>query len=400
MEILKQTLESENNKFCKLKELENLYQNLKEKDLWYYYNYYGTGKRSVEVYLGRRKYVLFSTNNYLDLARNKNVINAVIKTVRNCGVGSGASFAVSGGSEYQKKLQNNLSDFYGYEDGLILSSGYMANSAIVTTLIEENIRVFCDKFVHTSFRNALKLHRIEPIRFEHDDIRDLEFKMEESRKNDKKGKYIIITESLFSQHGTIAKIDQISKLAKKYGATLIVDDAHGLGTIGRKGYGILNHYNLNANDVTVITGAMNKSLGSIGGFILSSRDIIEQVKMKAHELIFTSSLPAITLVAADVALSEIKRNQKHFIRLKNNIIYFRKIAKYKDIILPKDITPIIPIVVGSVEKACQLSKRLKDSGIIALPIIPPAVPQDSSCIRIQITAAHKKNDIDKIVALL
>lgn len=388
------------SKFDRVEKNLQTYKKLKNDNLWLYYSYYEPGERQVEVFLDGKKFLLFSTNNYLGLARNKNVIKAAIDAAQRCGVGTGASMAVSGGTIYHKKLEEALANFYNAEDCVILSSGFMANSAIITTFAADGLKVFCDKYLHVSFINSLKLHEIEPIRFEHDDVNDLEQKMQLECSTNPNAKSIIITESVFSQHGEIAKVNKISTIAKKYNATLIVDDAHGLGTIGDNGYGILEHYNLSLNDIPVITGAMNKSLGSQGGYIVSSRQITEMVRMKAYELIFTSSLPAMSMAAAHAALLEIKSDRNLFRRLRENIIYARECLQTMGAVLTNTLTPIIPIIVGSEKKASFISKMLKDNGIVVIAIIPPAVPEDKSRLRIQITSEHTKDDIDRLIFLL
>ncbi|MFA4887980.1 MAG: aminotransferase class I/II-fold pyridoxal phosphate-dependent enzyme [Candidatus Omnitrophota bacterium] len=384
----------------KSKELIEQFSKLKKVNLWFYYGYFRPGKRAAEVYLDGKRYISFSTNNYLGLSKSPKVISAVIKAVKSYGVGTGASFAVTGGTLYHKMLQDALKDFYHYEDALLFSSGYMANGAVVTAFAEEGLKVFCDKYLHISFTRALKLHDIEPIEFEHNDVADLKQKIDSEFRQNPNAKSLIITESLFSQDGDIARIDLISQLAKQYKATLVVDDAHGLGTIGKHGYGILEYFNLSANDVPVLTGAMNKSLGSHGGYILSSRKIIELIKMKSYELVFTSSLPAMIMASACVSLNEIKTNLKLFKRLQSNIMYFRNALAKLDIPLPKEVTPIIPIIFGSAEETCRMSGLLRGKGIIAIPMIPPAVPRDASRIRFQITCGHTIADMNKVIQIL
>lgn len=189
----------------KMQELLLGYEALKEKDLWFYYDYFEGQTRSVDVCLGGRNYTSFSTNNYLGLSRSPKVIKAAIEAAKKYGIGSGASFAVTGGTVCQKKLQQALRDFYQYEDAIIFSSGYMANSAVITAFAADNIKVFCDKFLHVSFTRALKLYDIEPIRFEHNDIVDLNEKIKAVYRSNPDAKSLIITESLFSQGETSQK---------------------------------------------------------------------------------------------------------------------------------------------------------------------------------------------------
>ncbi len=384
----------------KMQELLGQYGELKEKNLWFYYDYFESQARSVEVCLAGKNYISFNTNNYLGLSKSPKVIKAAVKAARKYGIGSGASFAVTGGTICQKKLQQALVDFYRYEDAIVFSSGYMANSAVITAFAAENTKAFCDKLLHVSFIRGLKLYGIEPIRFEHNDIADLNEKIRAAYLTNPGGKSLIITESLFSQDGDIAKVDEISRIAKEYCATLIVDDAHGLGTIGQNGYGVLEHFNLDADDIPILTGAMNKSLGSHGGYVLSTTKNIEMIKMRAFELVFTSSLPAMIMAAAHCALGEIRNNKDMFRRLQDNVRYFRNIMGSLNLPLPKDTTPIFPLIFESAEKTCLVSKRLRDEGIIAMPIIPPAVANNASRIRFQVSSDHTHKDIDKLGAAL
>lgn len=388
------------SKFDKIEENVRQYNVLKDQDAWLYYQYYEPGPRQVECFLDKKRYLLFSTNNYLGLARNGAVIDAAVNAARRCGVGTGASMAVSGGTVYHKQLEKALKEFYNSEDCVILSSGFMSNSAVVTTFAREGLLVFCDKYLHISFINSLKLNGIEPIRYEHDDVNDLENKVKVASQERSTAGSLIITESVFSQHGEIAKIDKIAVIAKKYGSTLIVDDAHGLGTIGKNGYGVFDHYGLSMDDVPVVTGAMNKAIGSQGGYVVTSRSIAEKIRMKAYELIFTSSLPAMSMAAAAAALGVIRSQRGLYLKLKENIEYARRSLSGAGVRLPQSATPIIPIIIGDAGKAAFISKRLSEQGVIAIPIIPPAVPKNASRIRVQITAEHTKDDIDTLVRLM
>ncbi len=376
------------------------YDQLRDENLWLYYNDYEPGKRTVEVKQGDKKFILFSSNNYLGLSRSQKVIKEAIKAIKKYGVGTGASLAVTGGTAYHKALEENLAKFYGYEDAIVLSSGYMANKAVISGLADKNTVAFCDKFLHKSFFNAFKLNDVEFIRFKHNDSENLEARIIEEKNKRDIAKILIISESIFSQHGGIAKVDLLSRIADKYKAILIIDDAHGLGTIGENGKGILEYFKLTSSDVDIITGAMNKSLGSQGGYILASKRTIELIEEKASELIFTSSLPAVSMAAANVALSEIGKNKKLYSKLRENIAYCRKSFEEIGIEVPKDFTPIIPIVIGDEKVTCQISRDLKDAGIIAMPIIPPGVPIGASRIRVQITASHEKKDIDRLTQAL
>lgn len=384
----------------KITRLLEQYARLKKDNLWFYYDYYEPGSRAVEVYLKGKNYILFSTNNYLGLAKNPIIINAAIEVAKKYGIGTGASFAITGGTIYHKKLEEALKKFYNYEDGIVFSSGYMANSAVITALAEENMKVFCDKYIHISFSKALKMNNIENIKFEHNNVNDLYNKIRYEYSLNKTMKSLVITESLFSQQGDIAKVRCISQIAKEFKSTLIVDDAHGLGTIGKQGRGILEYSGLNSHSIPILTGAMNKSLGSNGGYILSTKKIANLIRMKAHELIFTSSLPAFSMAAALAALHEIETNKTLIKKLKNNILYFREGLRKLKLVMPEEITPIIPIIIGSTDKTCRLSSLLKKKGIIAIPIIPPAVPDDASRVRFQITTDHSYHDIDKLLSTL
>jgi len=388
------------SRFDKIDENVKKYVALKDQNLWFYYQYYEPASRQVECYLDGKKYLLFSTNNYLGLARNPKVIDAAINAAKKSGVGTGASMAVSGATIYHRDLEKELADFYKTEDCVILSSGFMANSAVITAFAKEKLKVFCDKYLHVSFINSLKFHGIDPIRYEHNDMDDLEGKIKAVIGDGSEIDSLIITESVFSQHGEVASIDKTVGVAKKYNSILIVDDAHGLGTIGKNGHGILDYYNLSSKDIPVITGAMNKALGSQGGYIVTTKRIAETIRMKAYELIFTSSLPAMSMAAACTALREIRYNPVLFRQLKENIEYARSGLAGIGVSLTRSITPIIPIIIGSEDRTSFISKKLSENGIVAIPIIPPAVPSGASRLRIQITAEHNKDDIDKLVNLL
>ncbi len=341
-------------------------------------------------------YLAFCSNDYLGLANHPRLKTAWQQGAEKYAVGSGASHLVTGHTNAHHALEKELATYTGRERALLFSTGYMANLGVVTALIGRHDAVFLDKLNHASLVDAALLSRAKIYRYPHNDTQTLALMLAKSSAQHK----LIITDGVFSMDGDIANLPIIVKLAKKYQAWVMVDDAHGLGVLGNTGRGTLEMYRLETEDVPILMGTFGKAFGVFGAFVAGSELLIETLIQSARSYIYTTALPpalAETVRASLIVADEETGRRK---RLHELIAYFRAAALREKIPLMESFTPIQPIILGKSEKALMVSKALYERGIIVTAIRPPTVPQKMARLRVTLSALHNENQIDKLIEAL
>lgn len=342
------------------------------------------------------EYINFSSNDYLGFANNKKLKEQMIDAVQQYGLGAGSSQLLVGHSLAHRQLETRLAEFLNREAALVFSTGYQANLAIASTLIDEDTIVLQDKLNHASLIDSALLSKGKLVRYKHNDIDHLKNLFEKYKNK----KLILMTDGVFSMDGDYAPLIEIADLCKTYNAILIVDDAHGIGVLGNSGAGLLEHLQLNQDDVPLLIGTFGKSFGASGAFISGSRLLVDMFIQKARTYIYTTALmPAIAATmtyAVDMIINgdPLRKNI-------NELISFYKAGLNKNKLDQKTSTSHIqPYIVGNADKALQLSKSLKDKKILVSAIRPPTVPKDTSRLRISLTATHSKDQVEKLTASL
>ena len=341
-----------------------------------------------------REMLMFGSNNYLGLANHPYVVEQVRKTIDTFGVGIGGPPMLNGYTTLHRELEERLADLKEKQSAIVFSSGYGANVGLVTGLVNHRDFVLYDEFMHTSFCDGLKMGQIKSCNFRHNDPEDLE-KLLGRFSGNKSGDIFVAVEGVYSMTGEIAPLDKAAELCKRYGAYLIVDDAHGTGVLGNGGRGTAHFFGVQG-DVPIIMGTFSKAFGMTGGFVCSSREIVEYLRYFARSYAFSASLPPVVISALLAGLDVMSKEPELLARLHSNIAY--AVASLNK--LSFSITTTTAIIALPVPKEMNLRKAAREfheQGIFINSVEYPAVPLHQQRFRISIMATHTKEDIDRLV---
>ena len=338
-------------------------------------------------------YINYSSNDYLGFANNEKLKAHMIEAIDHFGLGAGSSQLLVGHTVAHRELETKLARFLNRDSALVFSTGYQANLAIASALIDEETIVLQDKLNHASLIDSALLSKGKLVRYKHADIEQLKDLFEKYKNK----KLVLMTDGVFSMYGDCAPLREIADICKNYNALLIVDDAHGIGVLGKTGAGLLEQLGLEQNQVPLLIGTFGKSFGASGAFIAGDSLLIEMFIQKARTYIYTTALmPAVasTMTAAiDMII-----NGDHLRKKINKLITIYKKGLNKNAQDKKISTSHIqPYIVGSADKAIQLSQSLKENKILVSAIRPPTVPKDTSRLRVSLTASHSEEQVEKLV---
>lgn len=344
----------------------------------------------------------FSSNDYLGLANHPQLKQATITAINKYGVGSGAAHLVSGHSIAHHQLEEELADFCGYPRAILFSTGYMANIGLCQALLNNNDYVFEDRLNHASLIDGGLISGAHFFRYLHNDVHSLEKKMAKIRhtESDSRATKLVLSDAVFSMDGDIADIPALATLCKKTGSWLMIDDAHGFGTLGKTGKGSLQHFSLDPQEVPIYMATLGKAMGTAGAFIAGSEELIETIIQQARSYIYTTALPAAIAEATRCSLKMLQHEPAHLAALKENISTFKQYCRQENIAIENSQTAIQPLLVGSNKKAMKISQQLFDKGFLVTAIRPPTVPEGSARLRITLTAKHKKEHIEQFINTL
>ena len=346
------------------------------------------------VHLDGHEFLMISSYDYLGLIGHPAIESAAIKAIQKYGTGTGGVRLLTGTTDLHYKFEKELAAFKGTKAAMTFSSGYLANIGIISTLLDPSDRIIIDSKAHRSIVEACRLSRVPMTTFNHNDPSSLQEKLED---NSPGRRTLIIIEGIYSMDGDICPLPEIIELKKKYEAYLMVDEAHSFGVLGSKGKGVEEHFGLKTNDVDIWMGSLSKAIPSNGGFIAGSRDLIIYLQHTAGPFVFSAALCPAAIAAARESLQVIQNEPERLTTLKHNTSYLRKCLHELGYDTGAAATQIIPVILGSDEKAYRLSRELFALGIIATPIVYPAVPLDSARLRLCATAAQDKSFLKEIV---
>ncbi len=342
----------------------------------------------------------FASNDYLGLSQNQKIKKSIIEGIREFGAGSSASHLVSGHFTSHDAVEKKMARLLGFERSLFFSSGYMANMSVLGGLVKRSDAVFCDKLNHASLNDSAVLSRAKIYRYNHLDLNMLEKQIKRSQEKNK----WIITDGVFSMDGDTANIEGLLDLCKEYEAYLFIDDAHGYGVIGKNGQGILSNNNLHKytqNDLEriIYMHTLGKAVGISGAMVSAKKNIIELLIQKSKSYIYTTaSSPALAkgvLTSLDIIYNgDLLRN-----KLKKNIELFRDLIINKSL-LQDSLTPIQPLIIGNPKKTINISKVLMNEGFYVPAIRPPTVPNNTSRLRVSLSALNSKKDILQLTQII
>lgn len=346
-----------------------------------------------EVEQNSQHYLLLASNNYLGLTHHPSVQAAAIEAINLYGTGAGGARLTTGSHPLFTQLEQELAKFKETEAALVFNTGYMANVGVISALADKCDVIFSDELNHASIIDGCRLARAHVVVYRHADMKHLS---ELLATTSCQGKRLIVTDGVFSMDGDIAPLDKIVDLAEQYSAIVIVDDAHATGVIGPNGKGTAAYFGLK-DRVQVQVGTLSKALGSEGGFVAGSTDLINYLRNRSRSFIFSTALAPATIAAALAALRELAAKPELVARLSDNAQYIRSRLKTSGLPVLDGITPIIAIMVGEADQTLRLASELKRQGIIVSAIRPPTVPQGTSRLRLTTIASHDKIQLAAIV---
>ena len=337
-----------------------------------------------------KEYLMMASNNYLGLTFDPRVIEGAVKGAQQYGTGSGGSRLVSGTFPLFTELENALTKFKNTEKALVFNTGYMANVGTISAIADKNTIIFSDALNHASIIDGCRLSRGTVKAYSHCDVDELKYLLKQVNRNTRK---LIVTDGVFSMDGDIAPLDKLYELSRDYNALLMVDDAHATGTIGN-GHGTAAYFNLE-KEIDIQLGTLSKSLGSVGGYVAANSTIIDYLVNTSRSFIFSTALSPADIGASLTALQILETDATVLGRLQANVNYMADQLLSMGIDATNE-TPIFPILIGSNEDTLAVSDYLYEAGIIGTAIRPPTVPIGESRIRLTVTAAHNKEQIDYV----
>lgn len=353
------------------------------------------GPQGPKAVVNGREALIMCSNDYLGLAGHPLVKEAAIEAVQKWGAGAGASRLVSGTMEPHVMLEERIKSFKRADAALLFNSGYNANLGVISALLDRSSEVFSDKLNHASIVDACVLSRAKVRRYPSRDVNVLERLLKASQAKKK----LVVTDSVFSMDGTIAPLRDITGLLDRYGAMLLVDDAHATGVLGPGGRGSLEHFNI-SHPAVITMGTLGKALGSFGAFITGSSALIDLMVSKARPFIYTTALPPSVCGAAIKAFDIVENEPGLRQRLWENTARLKEGLSRLGLDILGSETPIVPIKVGTAKKAVDISDRLLENGVFIQAIRPPTVPEGTSRLRMTLSASHTAEDIDSALSAL
>jgi len=347
-----------------------------------------------EIRMGDRKVLMFGSNDYLGLITHPKVREAAAEALRRYGSGCSGSRLLNGTLDLHVALESELAALTRKEAALTFGTGFQANYAALAALTEKGDVLLCDHTLHASLVEGALRSTARTVRFRHNDMEHLERCLENCAPEEK---ILIVSEGVFSMEGDLADLPHIVKLAKEYHAPVYVDEAHGIGVLGKTGAGAAEHLGV-LDDIDIVMGTFSKSLASIGGFVASAKPVIEYLKHTARPFVFSASLPPASVAAVRAALKIMRKEPERQARLRAVSKRLRQELQSRGSNVLDGQTPIVPVVIENEIDLCRLCKALLDEGIYVNPVLRPAATQN--LLRISCTAAHTNAHVDRLVDTL
>ncbi len=345
---------------------------------------------------GRGEVVVLSSNNYLGLAHHPEVVQAGIEGLERYGAGTASVRFICGTFAPHLELERQLAAFSGTEAAITYVSCWNANEALIPTLADGSTAILSDELNHASIIDAIRLSKPErKIRYRHSDMDDLREGLGTCRPDQLK---LIVTDGVFSMEGDLARLPDILELARSHGAVVIVDDSHGVGVLGRTGRGVVEHFDL-VGEVDVITGTLGKALGgAAGGYVAASSAVCDLLAQRSRPQLFSNALPPTVACSALAALRVLEHHPELLVRLHANVHRFRTGLLAAGFAPLEGESAIIPVIVGETARAIDLSERLLEHGVFVTGFGYPVVPEGTARVRIQMSAAHDDDQLDRALA--
>ena len=375
-------------KLSQFNRLEEIVQN----GLYPYYKVIESGQ-AAEVIINGKKTYMFGSNSYLGLTNHPKLIEASIQALKDYGTGASGSRLLNGNLDLYEKLDRKLADFVNKESAIVFNTGFSVNAGVIPSILGRNDFLIMDEDNHASIFEGSRLTFAKVLKYKHNDMESLEKVLQKTIPNQVK---LIAIDGVFSMEGDICKLDKIAELAEKYDASILVDDAHGIGVMGEGGRGTTNHFGLD-DKVDLIMGTFSKSLASLGGFIAGDKTVIDFIKHQARSLIFSAGITPASAATVIAALDVMKEEPERIEQLWENTIYARNLLQSEGFDVGQSSTPIIPIKVGTDTAAFQYFALMLEKGFYVNVVVTPAVKPNEAILRYSLMATHTKEMIHQSV---
>ena len=352
------------------------------------------GEQGVNIEIDGKKLLSFCSNDYLGLASHPSLKKAFIDAVEQEGVGSGAAHLLTGHSHYHQELEEALAEFTGQEKVLLFSSGYQANLGIIDGLMGRDDVIIQDKLNHASLLDGGRLSAAQQTRYRHADMTGLEKRLKQSEQANHR---MIVTDGVFSMDGDLAPLADILSLAKQNNTAVMIDDAHGLGVLGEKGRGSIEHWQIEKQDYPLIMGTFGKAFGTSGAFVAADDEVIDTLIQQARTYVYTTAQPAAIAAATLASLKLVEEEHWRREKLQTLISQFRAGANELGLNIMDSLTPIQPVLIGDDKQAIKIGKALEEKGILVGVIRPPTVPEGSARLRITLSANHSEQNVVQLL---
>lgn len=367
--------------------------NLKQHDLYRHLNTMDDSQASRTMVNGKQC-ILLSSNNYLGLTEHPELKAAAREAVDLWGTGAGGSRLTTGNFRLHEELEKTIAHFKDTEAAIVLNTGYMANIGTITALTGIEDLIFSDELNHASIIDGCRLSRAKTMIYPHKNTVVLEELLQQAQGY---RRLLIVTDGVFSMDGDLAPLPRLVELAEKYNALLMVDDAHATGVLGHRGAGSSEHFGLKGK-IPIQMGTLSKAIGSAGGYVAGSHDLIDYLRNKARSFIFSTALPPSVIAAALAAFKILQQNPQILEELHMNAQYLRTGLKQMGFTVLAEESPVIPVLIGDANRTVQMAQQLFSLGVFAPGIRPPTVPPGTSRVRVTVMATHTRDELNKALA--
>jgi len=374
----------------RINELQRRVNKMKEEKRYFYLKSID-GASGARVTIDGREMLMFASYNYLGLITHPKIKKAAIEAIEKYGTGAAGVRLLAGTTKIHEKLEETIAKFKGAEDAVTYSSGYVTNLAAISTLCGRGDLIIIDKLDHASIIDGCILSGADHRTYLHNNMESLENILAKSGNYTNK---LIVVDAVYSMDGDVSNLPEISHLAKKYKAKLMVDEAHSIGVLGKTGHGIEEHFGLKGA-VDIHMGTLSKTIPSIGGYLAGNKDLISYLKHNSRPFIFSASLPPVAAATAVACFEVIESEPERIVNLQKNIKQFRDGLNSMGYDTMGSTTSIVPILVGEEEDTLKLCQMVNDEGIFICPILFPAIPKDTNRLRAHVLTTHTSQDIDK-----
>jgi 8-amino-7-oxononanoate synthase len=356
--------------------------------------------QSESIQIGDVSYLNFASNDYLGLASSGDIVRAASDALAEYGLGSGASHMVIGHNIEHENLERDLARFTSRDRALVFSTGYMANLAVVSALCGSKSLILQDKLNHASLIDGARLSGARSQRYLHNDPESLAGYLRKFTSKEKYDQILVLTDGVFSMDGDYADLPALSAVCDEYGATLVVDDAHGIGVLGKSGAGCLEYFDMCQDECPALVGTFGKAFGSFGAFVAGPRDLIDYIEQVARPYIYTTAMPPALAAATRKSLELVVKASAERQHLRALASQFQESMAANGIKTLPSTTAIQAVVLGQNERAMQIAGYLKDNGFLVGAIRPPTVPAGQARLRVTLSAQHTKKQLEALISAI